>query len=113
MWLSEYLTGRTAGAESTASGEIRCASGGNVAVSSTRDYRTVPMIAPAGIAYVPAVGSQTVVLPSSGGAVCLVVVSPSAEGLEAGELMLYSAGGATVVLKNDGRVLINGRAVTA
>lgn len=111
MWLSEYLTGRSIGSEGTAPGEIRSAGAGSVAVSSTRDHRTLPIIAPAGIAYVPAVGSQTVVLPSAGGAVCLGVISAPAENLEAGELMLYSAGGASLVLKNDGRVLINGRAV--
>ena len=29
--------------------------------------------------------------------------------LEEGELMLYSKGGASIVLKNDGRVLVNGK----
>ena len=112
MWLSEYLTGKSSGVEMSESGEIRSASSGGVSVRSTRDFQALPVIAPAGIAYGPAVGSQTVVLPSSGGAVCLGVVSAPRDGLEAGELMLYSAGGASIVLKNDGRVLINGRAVT-
>ena len=111
MWLSEYLAGRSIGAESSSSGEVRSVNPDGVSVSSTRD-QTVPMIAPAGIAYKPAVGSQTVVLPAEGGAVCLGVVSTPAANLEAGELMLYSAGGASLVLKNDGRVLINGRTVT-
>ncbi len=31
------------------------------------------------------------------------------QSLSEGELMLYSKGGASIVLKNDGRVLINGR----
>lgn len=112
MWLSEYVAGRTLGGERSASGEVRSASNGSVDVSAARDYQAVPLIAPSGIAYVPAVGSQTVVLPAAGGTVCLGVISPPAENLEAGELMLYSAGGAKIVLKNDGRVLINGRAVT-
>ena len=112
MWLSEYVTGRSMGAEGSAPGEIRSAGAGSVAVSSTRDFQTIPVIAPAGIAYVPPIGSQTIVLPSAGGAVCLGVISAPADDLEAGELMLYSAGGASLVLKNDGRVLINGRAVT-
>jgi len=33
------------------------------------------------------------------------------EGLQEGEVKLSSAGGASIVLKNDGRVLINGREV--
>ena len=31
--------------------------------------------------------------------------------LEPGELMLYSSGGANIVLKNDGQVLINGTSI--
>ena len=84
MWISEYMTGRSISGEGSATGEIRASSGGNVAVSSTRDYQSVPIISPAGIAYVPAVGSRTVVLPAEGGTVCLGVISPSPEELEAG-----------------------------
>ena len=35
----------------------------------------------------------------------------SGSGLEPGEVMLYSKGGASIVLKNNGSVLINGREV--
>ena len=112
MWLSEYVTRNNLKGEGNASGEIRSAEKGTVSVSADRDHRSLPIIAPAGIAYVPAVGSQTVVLPADSGSVCLGVVSPAIDDLQAGELLLYSAGGATILLKNDGRVLINGRAVT-
>ena len=53
-------------------------------------------------------GESAVVLPLEDGEVCLGVVG-SADGLEEGELMLRSKGGASLVLKNDGRVLVNGR----
>ena len=46
---------------------------------------------------------------SAGGAVCLGVIAAPPEPLEPGEVMLYSAGGASIVLKNNGKVLINGR----
>ncbi len=109
MWINEYMTGRSFGANTAFSGEIRAANHGNVAVSATRDYGAVPLIAPAGIAYVPTAGSPTMVVEGAGGAVCLGVIAPAQAQLEPGELMLYSAGGASIVLKNNGKVLINGR----
>lgn len=112
MWINEYMSGRSFQKGSAAAGEVRASSNGSVSVSATSDYRGVPTAAPAGIAYVPAVGSQAIVAPCEGGAVCLGVIADSPQTLEPGELMLYSAGGARIVLKNDGRVLINGREVS-
>ena len=112
MWINEYMTGRSFGANAAAAGEIRATGNGNVAVSSTRDYGAVPLIAPAGIAYAPPAGSSTMVIDGAGGAVCLGVIVPAQADLEPGELMLYSAGGASIVLKNNGKVLINGREVS-
>ena len=39
---------------------------------------------------------------------CLGIVNKKEFSLEPGEIMLYSAGGATLELKNDGFVYING-----
>jgi phage gp45-like len=91
-------------------GEVR-ASGRGVSVSAASEHRSLPAAAPYGIAYVPPVGESALVLPTEAGNVYLGVIAAPAADLEQGELMLYSAGGASIVLKNDGRVLINGRAV--
>lgn len=112
MWINEYMTGRSFSAAGASAGEIRSANNGNVSVSATRDYGTLPLIAPAGIAYVPVAGASTVVMEGAGGAVCLGVAVTPQEELQPGELMLYSAGGASIVLKNSGKVLINGREVS-
>ncbi len=69
------------------------------------------MAAPSGIAYAPSKGDQAVVVSTEAGAVCLGVLHESNQRLEEGELMLYSVGGAIILLKNDGRVLINGKEV--
>lgn len=111
MWINEYMTGNSFGAQTAAAGEIRSATNGNVGVSSTRDYGSLPLIAPAGIAYVPVIGASTMVMDAAGGTVCLGVIAPPPDNLEPGELMLYSAGGAKIVLKNNGKVLINGKEV--
>lgn len=112
MWINEYVAGRSFGKEGAAEGEVRAAVQGSVSVSGSREYNDIPPVAPAGIAYVPPVGSRAVVVSGDNGAVCLGVVAQPPEPLQAGELMLYSAGGAAIVLKNDGRVLINGREVS-
>ena len=50
-------------------------------------------------------------LPLDDGEVGLGVIANSSQ-LQEGELMLYSKGGASIVLKNDGRVLVNGQELT-
>ena len=110
MWISRYVTGNSFRNDSASVGEVR-ASGRGVSVSATAEHRALPAAVPYGIAYVPPVGESGLVLPTESGDVYLGVIASPAVGLEQGELMLYSAGGASIVLKNDGRVLINGRAV--
>lgn len=66
------------------------------------------VVAPYGIAYVPPVGEGAVVVPFDGGEACVGVIASYPEKLSKGELMLFSAGGASIVLKNDGSVYING-----
>lgn len=111
MWISRYVTGNSFSKDDPTLGEVRSAAAQKVSVSSTADYRSLPVLAPYGIAYVPVLGQSSLVLPTASGEVCLGVLSgPQAE-LSEGELMLYSSGGASIVLKNDGRVLINGKAV--
>ena len=110
MWISRYVTGNSFGSGRADIGEVR-ASGEAVSVSASDDFHSLPIVAPYGIAYVPPVGTMSLVTPCESGHACLGVVAAPPETLEAGELMLYSSGGARIVLKNDGRVLINGRAV--
>lgn len=110
MWISRYVTGNSFAAESPSVGEVRSA-GAKVSVSAATDHLGVPTAAPYGVAYVPPLGARSLVIPSDGGGICLGVIGAPTEELEQGELMLYSSGGASIVLKNDGRVLINGRAV--
>ena len=110
MWISRYITGNSFGSESPSVGEVRSA-GAKVTVSAAADHLGVPTAAPYGVAYVPPIGARSLIVPSDGGGICLGVIGDVPDQLEQGELMLFSSGGASIVLKNDGRVLINGRAV--
>ncbi len=73
-------------------------------------YVNIPVISPYGVVAVPPKGTKTVVLPTGDTAVCMGTPQ-QVENLKEGELMLFSSGGASIVLKNDGRVLINGKEV--
>lgn len=117
MWISDYVTRNSIRGDDPSLGEITAGSAEEATVSSSASYFNLSTVAPYGIAYVPVVGARTVVLPASGGGVVLGVLADSsilpedASSLEAGELMLYSRGGASIVLKNNGSVLINGNEV--
>ena len=111
MWISRYVTENSFAKDSPSVGVVCATAGDKVAVSATNEHLSLPVALPYGIAYAPPVGSRSVVLPTEAGNVCIGVLAQARDDLLPGELMLYSAGGASIVLKNDGRVLINGRAV--
>lgn len=98
-------------AESPVVGEITGTINEKAVLQCAGEYRDVPVLAPGGIAWVPRNGAQGVLLPLFNGAVCAGVPVED-KGLEPGELMLFSAGGASIVLKNSGEVLVNGCSVT-
>lgn len=110
MWITGYVTGNSFPTRRPSVGEVRSA-GEKVSVRAGAEYRSLPVVVPYGIAYVPPIGESSVIMPTEDGSLCMGVIEGDVEGLEQGELMLYSAGGASIVLKNDGSVLINGRAV--
>lgn len=107
MWLTSIMAKKSK-VSAAAKGSITAASSGRVEVDSSALHRNVPVVAPYGIAYVPPVGEGAVVMPTLSGDACVGVAAPTVKDLKPGELMLYSAGGATILLKNNGTVLING-----
>ncbi|MBE6824876.1 MAG: hypothetical protein E7513_05965 [Ruminococcaceae bacterium] len=108
MWLLDYVTKNSFQKDDISCGDVTASSRGAVAVNSSLEHRDLPIVAPFGIAYNPPVGEKSVVVPLQGGRACVGVISPY-KSLKPGELMLFSKGGASIVLKNDGTVLINGK----
>lgn len=109
MWLMHYITNNSLGAPPAEKGELSRSST-QTAVASSGEHKNLEFCFPYGLASVPPNGERGVVLPLDDGEVGLGVLR-GAENLQEGEVMLYSKGGASLVLKNDGRVLINGREV--
>lgn len=111
MWLSKQVLSADNEKKLPEIGNITESSSKNgVCVQGKREYRNIPNIMPFGIFSVPAVGEKAVITPTEFGYVSNGVI-PGAQNLSPGEIMLYSAGGANIILKNDGKVLINGTEV--
>lgn len=107
MWIADYLTRNSITFPEAVSGNVVGSDRSKTAVVSSREHRGLKNIAPYGVISTPPVGTDAVVLPISDGEVCVGVVCTN-EGLEPGELLLRSKGGASILLKNDGSVYING-----
>jgi len=110
MWLMNYITNNSHTAPRAVRGELSVGEANGTAVSASGEHKQLELCFPYGLVSVPPAGEQAVVLPLDGGEVGLGVISQATD-LEPGELMLFSKGGASVVLKNNGKVLINGREV--
>lgn len=109
MWISKQISGACKQARSAKTGEVTSTQEGTVTVQSEQEHREISTAAPFGIVSIPPIGTKAVVTPTEQGFVYTGAINQQADGLEPGELMLYSSGGAKIVLKNDGKVLINGR----
>lgn len=107
MWISKAL------ADSEKSGEpftanVLYSENGKISVSGLERVENIQICLPYGVVSVPPKGSGAVVLPVGSSAVVCGVVGDNTLSLEQGEVALYSKGGASIVLKNDGTVVING-----
>ena len=109
MWLMNYINKNSITAPKAEKGGVK-SSGNTVSVDSSEEHRGIKCCVPYGFASVVPVGESAVVLPLANGEVSLGVLAINVD-LDEGEVMLSSKGGASIVLKNDGRVLINGKAV--
>lgn len=105
MWLSKMLSKNYS---------VQKAEKGNVTISENKNFETVSSVnsrnlnsyAPYGYAAVPPVGEEVILIPASDGQVALGTKC-EASALESGEIKITSLGGAEIILKNDGSVVIN------
>lgn len=85
-------------------------SGGFGAVSSS-ESRGMPVFAPRGVAYRPCEGDRLLLMPVDGVETCVGCLSVC-DDVDGGELKLSSAGGASILLKNNGEIVLNGLVIT-
>ena len=104
MWLSRQQ--KQEKEERTAAGGTVTISGEKVSVDLDSERRDIPVYGPGGYRWRPAAGDQVLVIRTEEG-LC-VVGTPSAPGLDEGDAGLSIPGGAEVIVKRDGRVLLHG-----
>lgn len=107
MWIPKKIL-QDGGRSAAVASVVRSDSNG-VSVSGDISAESIKKLVPYGIDYVPPVGSKGVVVPVGEDEFFCGAAQSSGIRLEEGELALYSSGGASIVLKNDGTVLINGK----
>lgn len=90
-------------------GKVVSSADRRIAAASSDGTSPFSIVAPKGIDYVPQMNDDSVVLSSENERLCIGVRrSENPYGIQTGELALYSKGGAYIILKNDGSVIING-----
>ena len=108
MWITSYMAKNIKNMRSACAGRISGADKGRVGFEGSSSHRALAQVAPYGIVSLPPVGERGVAARCEDSDVLLGVVMKDS-GLEAGEIMLCSEGGASIVLKNNGDVIINGK----
>jgi phage gp45-like len=112
MWISGKIGG-TRGAEgAVVAGQVTGGQNARIAAQGETEYRGLPLAAPWGIAYLPPFGASAVIVGGAEHPVCVGTVVEE-QNLQPGELLLFSAGGARICLKNSGEVIINGQTFAA
>lgn len=90
--------------------KLVAAQSGEMYTVGAYEDRQLPTCAPYGIQARPPQGEQAAILSADSGQVCLGNISIGwPEGLQPGEILLQSFGGASIKLCNDGKILLNGK----
>ena len=107
MWLSKEIVSGENQKNTTFFGKVTEADSTTLNIQTDIENRTPQVVSPYGVVSVPNVGSKVVMTKVEDDFLLSGTLQDNTS-LEPGELMLYSAGGASIVLKNNGKVLING-----
>ncbi len=115
MWLSKKLSvNRRAEQEGAAADMGVTTIGGACASVMTRgEQRDLPVFSPGGFLWQPRAGDTVLVIKGGSGCQeqCVVAAEAAAtppEGMAPGEVFLYSAGGSSIYIKNDGSLIVRG-----
>lgn len=113
MKISKNMIRTKSNRSSCMTGKVTASADRRIAAASSNGTEQFAIVAPKGLDYVPQINDDSVVLPTEKGGICLGVRrKENMYDILPGEMALYSLNGAAViVLKNDGRILLNGRFV--
>lgn len=107
MWLMSYITNNSIRKPGAVQGSV-ITGGQGTSIIESAEHKKLEQCLPYGIMSTPPNGKNAVALPLGDGEVSLGVTDNEFN-TEPGELALFSQGGAYIILKNNGNVVINGR----
>ncbi len=107
MWLLKNLSLNSGKNKTADKGTVTVSKNSTLSAKTSSEHIGISVIAPYGVTSIPPSGEDVCVLPVGQKSYCIGTVCKNYN-LEEGEIMLSSKGGATLVLKNDGRILANG-----
>ena len=105
MWMSKRIVA-TSEKEVAEKGKVTL-SDNQLEAGATVTRRNIDSYAPYGYKSVPPVDEDVIMLESNDGAVVLGALSKD-EDIESGEVKISSLGGACIILKNNGDIVLNG-----
>ena len=105
MWMSKRIVA-TSQKEVAEKGKVTL-SHNQLEAGATVTRRNIDSYAPYGYKSVPPVDEDVIMLESNDGAVVLGALSKD-ENIESGEVKISSLGGAYIILKNNGDIVLNG-----
>lgn len=105
MWMSKRIVA-TSEKEVAEKGKVTL-SDNQLEVGATVTRRNIDSYAPYGYKSVPPVDEDVIMLESNDGAIVLGALSKD-EDIESGEVKISSLGGAYIILKNNGDIVLNG-----
>lgn len=111
MWLSKQINNNKK-SEQVSIGKVTLSNNNTVNVRSNTEYKNIPIVLPYGMACRVPLGEFMYILPTDNGNVAIGTYNNN-DILQDGELMLYSKGGAKIILKNNGSVIINDTVIKA
>lgn len=105
MWISKMIS-RQNSRETAESGIVTMTDGGKIEASASVNEREISAFLPYGFSSVPPSEEEVMLVPCSNGS-AVIGVKQNSFSLETGEVCISSSGGASIVLKNDGSVVVN------
>ena len=109
MWLSERLAQNSMPSQSDSPeiGNLSISTNELMAAISSCEKRGITFYTPLGIEFFPSEGQKVLLISCGNHTACAGVEMKKSSELEAGEIRLFSEGGASIMLKNDGSIILN------
>ncbi len=105
MWLSKAIS-KGAADNRAQKGSVTIPGSSSIEAQASSNAKSLSAYAPYGYASSAPLGEEVIVLPSEDGEIAIGTRAKAAD-IETGEVSISSLGGAKIVLKNDGSVIIN------